>query len=116
VTNKVFFDVTIDDEPVGRIVFGLFGETTPLTAENFRGLCTGEYGLGAYGEPLHYKGAKFHRIIQGFMAQGGDFISGDGMGSDSIYGPEFDDENFDLSFDEPYLLAMANSGPDTNGS
>ena len=50
------------------------------------------------------------------MAQGGDITRGNGRGGESIYGPKFPDENFDITFDKPYLLAMANSGPNTNGS
>ena len=116
VTKKVFFDVEIDGKAAGRIVFGLFGDTVPKTAENFRALCTGEKGKGNSGKTLTFKDSIFHRIIPGFMAQGGDFTSGDGRGGESIYGAKFNDENFVLKHTKPFLLSMANSGPNTNGS
>ena len=116
VTEKVYFDVEIGGEAAGRITFGLFGDVVPKTAKNFATLCDGSAGTGNSGKPLHYKGSSFHRIIPGFMAQGGDFTSGDGRGGESIYGNKFADENFDLSHDKPYLLSMANAGPNTNGS
>ena len=88
----------------------------PKTTKNFATLCDGSAGIGNAGKPLHYKNSIFHRIIPGFMAQGGDFTSGDGRGGESIYGNKFEDENFKLNHDKPYLLSMANAGPNTNGS
>ncbi|KAL9110030.1 MAG: hypothetical protein Q9227_005369 [Pyrenula ochraceoflavens] len=110
-----FFDVTLGGEPLGRIKMQLFSQTVPRTAENFRQFCTGEH-KGPNGRPQGYKGSKFHRVIKDFMLQGGDFISGNGTGSATIYGPStFQDENFLHKHDGPGLLSMANSGPNTNG-
>ncbi|CDK25020.1 unnamed protein product [Kuraishia capsulata CBS 1993] len=116
VRPRVFFDVSIGGEPTRRIVFELFADVVPKTAENFRALCTGEKGVGQSGKPLHYKGSIFHRVIESFMCQGGDFTLGDGRGGESIYGEKFEDENFQLKHDKPFLLSMANAGPNTNGS
>ena len=113
---KVYFDIQIGGESAGRIIFELFADAVPLTAENFRPLCTGEKGIGKSGKPLHFKGSGFHRIIQQFMCQGGDFTRGNGTGGESIYGEKFADENFNLKHDIPGLLSMANAGPNTNGS
>uniref|UniRef100_A0A453NW27 Peptidyl-prolyl cis-trans isomerase n=1 Tax=Aegilops tauschii subsp. strangulata TaxID=200361 RepID=A0A453NW27_AEGTS len=75
----VFLDVSIGDGPDERMIFELFANVAPLTAENFRALCTGEMGIGqSTKKPLYYKGSTFHRVIKGFMAQGGDFSNGDG--------------------------------------
>ncbi|EPS61145.1 hypothetical protein M569_13654 [Genlisea aurea] len=120
----VFLDISVDGNAAERIVIELFADAVPKTAENFRALCTGEKGVGvSTGKPLHYKGITFHRIIRGFMAQGGDFSKGNGMlitsrrtGGESIYGGKFADENFKFDHNEPGILSMANGGPNTNGS
>ncbi|NCA71979.1 MAG: peptidylprolyl isomerase [Sphingobacteriia bacterium] len=113
---RVAIDVTIGGEPAGTVTIELFADVVPKTAENFRALCTGEKGMGTNGKPLTYAGSPFHRIIPGFMIQGGDFTRGNGTGGESIYGERFDDENFELKHTGPGILSMANAGPNTNGS
>ncbi|AWB83102.1 peptidylprolyl isomerase [Corynebacterium liangguodongii] len=102
----------------GDIVIELFGNHAPKTVENFIGLATGEANYttrnaSGSGEGPFYDGAIFHRIIPGFMIQGGD-PTGTGTGGP---GYQFADEfHPELQFDRPFLLAMANAGPGTNGS
>ncbi|XP_067233341.1 NK-tumor recognition protein isoform X2 [Chanodichthys erythropterus] len=114
---QCYFDVEINREPVGRIVFQLFSDVCPKTSKNFLCLCTGEKGSGkTTGKNLCYKGSTFHRVVKNFMIQGGDFTEGNGRGGESIYGGFFEDENFTLKHDRAFLLSMANRGKDTNGS
>ncbi|CAM9867017.1 unnamed protein product [Scytosiphon promiscuus] len=108
---KVFFDVEIAGESKGRILMQLRSDVVPKTAENFRQLCTGEAPDGKT-----FKDTIFHRVIPGFMLQGGDFENADGTGGSSIYGAKFEDENFNLKHTGPGMLSMANAGPGTNGS
>ena len=110
---KVFFEMELGGAPGGTIEMELFAKTCPKTAENFRCLCTGEKGTGNSGKPLHFKGSAFHRVIPGFMCQGGDFTNGNGTGGESIYGEKFADEwtNGTIKHTEPGLLSMANAGP-----
>ncbi|KAK9690790.1 hypothetical protein RND81_09G154000 [Saponaria officinalis] len=116
ITHRVFLDVDMDNQRLGRIVIGLYGTVVPKTAENFRALCTGEKGKGTSGKPLHYKKSPLHRIIPGFMVQGGDIVHGDGKGGESIYGGTFHDENFKINHWRAGVVSMANSGRNSNGS
>ncbi|MFJ8081653.1 peptidylprolyl isomerase [Streptomyces sp. NPDC096205] len=102
----------------GDIVVRLFPNHAPKTVRNFVELAQGQREwtnpeTGAKTSDPLYNGTVFHRVIRGFMIQGGDPL-GNGVGGP---GYEFEDEfHPDLSFNKPYLLAMANAGPGTNGS
>eukprot|EP01060_Flectonema_neradi_P013904 TRINITY_DN20620_c0_g1_i1.p1 TRINITY_DN20620_c0_g1~~TRINITY_DN20620_c0_g1_i1.p1 ORF type:complete len:192 (+),score=28.47 TRINITY_DN20620_c0_g1_i1:114-689(+) len=118
-TPKVFFEVSIGGvaEPQ-KIIFELFQDTVPRTAENFRCLCTGEKGCSDDNKLLFYKNCPFHRIVEGFTAQAGDITKGDGTGGISIYGKHFDDEPFGPKSSHlgPGIISMANDGPNSNSS
>lgn len=111
VTHRAYFDIQMDEEKVGRIVLGLFGEICPKAVENFVALCKCDKGKGRVtGKDLCYKGTKIHRVIPNFMFQGGDFTNGDGTGGESIFGGAFEDENLEVKHNRRYMLSMANSG------
>lgn len=113
---RVFFDISIGGAPAGRVVFELFMKQSPLAAENFRALCTGEKGRvpdeagreGA-GQPLNFKGREFYRVIDRFICQSG-------APTESIYGGQFKDDpgGLLLRHDRKGLLSMANMGHNTN--
>uniref|UniRef100_A0A914YV24 peptidylprolyl isomerase n=1 Tax=Panagrolaimus superbus TaxID=310955 RepID=A0A914YV24_9BILA len=111
--QRCYMDISIDGKEQGRIVFKLFNRIVPHTCYNFMQLCEGSEKLGSTtGKKLCYQGSTFHRVVNGFMIQGGDL----GSGGESYNGGTFKDENFDIKHDKSYILSMANCGPDTNGS
>jgi len=117
VTDIVYFDITIGGESAGRIEMGLFGKTVPKTVKNFVELCIKHKTEEATdGKLVGFKGSVFHRVINDFMLQGGDFTNMDGTGGHSIYGNKFADENFKLQHYGAGWMSMANAGKDTNGS
>lgn len=114
---RVYLDITIGSRAGGRVVFELFADVTPRTAENFRGLCTGEYGKGRLTKkPLSYEGCSFFRSVKGTMVQSGDFQFNNGDGGESVYGGTFNDEDFSRRHTQGGILSMANKGRNSNGS
>eukprot|EP00281_Chroomonas_sp_CCMP1168_P031076 CAMPEP_0206253630 /NCGR_PEP_ID=MMETSP0047_2-20121206/23256_1 /ASSEMBLY_ACC=CAM_ASM_000192 /TAXON_ID=195065 /ORGANISM="Chroomonas mesostigmatica_cf, Strain CCMP1168" /LENGTH=348 /DNA_ID=CAMNT_0053679855 /DNA_START=30 /DNA_END=1076 /DNA_ORIENTATION=+ len=116
INPRAYFDVTIGGEKAGRVVMELRKDIVPRTVANFVSLCKNEGDPAEDGNDFGFKGCTFHRIIPGFMCQGGDFTNGDGTGGKSIYGKTFKDENFELKHDVAGVLSMANAGPNSNGS
>lgn len=117
VTHKVFLDIDVHGGDKGRIEIGLFGKIVPKTVENFRSLCTCDKGAGKVsGAPLCYRDTKIHRILPNFIIQSGDITHNNGLGGESIYGGNFDDETFFIKHNKLHLVSMANKGPNSNGS
>ena len=110
---RVFFDIAIAGRDIGRVKIELRKDICPKAVENFRQLCIGSYRPREV--PIGYKGCTFHRVVPGFILQSGDCDTRDGFGTLSIYGREFDDEPSAYEFNEPGIVALANSGPNTNG-
>ena len=105
-----YFDISIDGQEQGRIIFELFSDVVPKTTENFLRICENQ------GKYKSYKETPFHRIVKGVGVYGGDITRGDGRGGWSIYGQFFEDENFRAKHKIEGLLSMVNKGPNTNNS
>lgn len=116
----------LTEENGGRIIVELFWDVAPLACENFATLCRNSNNLksskpqmGVCGKPLAYIGSKFHRVVAGFVMQGGDFVMHNGAGGESIYnGKKFKDERagLQLKHDQKGVLSMGNSGKNSNTS
>eukprot|EP00435_Cladocopium_sp_Y103_P041032 s1263_g11.t1 len=114
---RVYLDISIGSRTGGRVIIELFPDVTPRAAENFRGLCTGEYGLGRNTKKkLSYEGCQIFRSVKNFMIQTGDFQFNNGDGGESIYGGTFNDEDFVRRHTEAGVVSMANKGRNSNGS
>ena len=149
-----FFDISIGGEPIGRVIFSLYTDLVPKTAENFReyivflALFLCQTGMLSRCFVHRREGRRavrktpalcreylsssdkvvsdhctsritlyqINNYLDSFMIQGGDFTAGNGTGGESIYGEKFADEAFPRKHDKPFLLSMANAGPNTNGS
>lgn len=120
---RTYFDIKIGSDFAGRVVFELYKDLVPKTVENFRALCVGyqrqrrnhDYNSNQLNnQTLSYKGSTIHRITPLFLIQGGR-ITGENSGV-SIYGPQFEDENFSVTHDVEGILGMSNNGRDTNNS
>ncbi|CAK9097317.1 Peptidyl-prolyl cis-trans isomerase D (PPIase D) (40 kDa peptidyl-prolyl cis-trans isomerase) (Cyclophilin-40) (CYP-40) (Cyclophilin-related protein) (Rotamase D) [Durusdinium trenchii] len=114
---RVYLDISIGSRTGGRVIIELFPDITPRAAENFRGLCTGEYGLGRNTKKrLSYEGCQIFRSVKNFMIQTGDFQFNNGDGGESIYGGTFNDEDFVRRHTQAGVVSMANKGRNSNGS
>lgn len=121
----VYFDITCGELSLDRVTIELFEDTVPKTVENFRSLCTGERGNArnlnfsdSMKRPLFFKGIPFHRIVPGFIVQGGDILHMDGRGNESAMGYELPDESFEGKAGKNLsgTIAMASKGPNRIGS
>lgn len=119
VTAEAVFDVEVKnyngrDDLKGKITVGIFGNTAPVSALNFKTLCNGFKRPKL--EKIGYKNTQCHRIVKDMLLHCGDVFNQEGRGSTSIYGATFNDENFIISHTSGGIVSMANRGKDTNGS
>lgn len=120
VTSEIVLEVEVKnyngngDDLSGDIVIGLFGDTVPVASLNFKTLC------GGFKRPnigkVSYRNTYCHRIVKDMLLHCGDVFNTDGHGGTSIYGEQFNDENFIISHSSGGVVSMANRGKDTNGS
>ena len=118
---KCYVDISIGSMPIGRLNVELYSDVTPLAAENFRGLCTGEYGHTRDGVKLDFIDSIFHLVHPSGRRGGGSIVGGDiscyvGSGGASVYGSPFPDEGFKHRHTGPGLLSMDSQGPNNNTS
>ena len=104
IETNVFMDITKNNIKFGTIEIELFDDDVPITAKNFRYLCSGQ------NDKITYKNSIFHRIIRGHLIQGGDITNFDGTGGISAYGGDFKHENYNLKHNQEGLLTMVNNG------
>ena len=107
-------DFIIEQKPAGRIVFELFEKIAPGTVQNFKAFCSGEFSTEQNN--LHYRGSKIFRIIEGKKVLGGDVVCNNGQGEISIYGKNFDDENFEIKHNKRGMLSTVFRGINRNNS
>ena len=119
--SKVYLDISVGGMPVGRLNIELYNDVCPVASENFRGLCTGEYGWAADGTKLDLIDSVFHVVHPsakrgGGYAVGGDIQYGVGTGGVSVFGAPFPDESFKHRHSGPGLLSLCSQGPNNNTS
>ena len=114
--TRVFLDIIIGSKAAGRITIELFEDLTPFTSENFRGLCSGDYGKSQSGQDLFYQDSLFFKLIPNKYLIGGDIVTNTGKSGESIYGKTFVDENFSRRHSGIGLVSTYSRGPNTNSS
>lgn len=115
ITDYCYFDIAVNNETIGRLIFGLYGKAVPKTVNNFLSIMEESRGSGIFGRHMQYKNTLFYSNYKGYLIIGGDFNFQNGSGSESIYGFRFKDENYSVKFDRKGVFGMVNNGKNTNG-